>query len=64
MLNRDDFDNDKVDAGDVGSGQTVTRIIRESYRSADARTIGDLRYSHPDAAYAVRLRRRRANMAS
>src|SRR5206468_8320655 len=26
MLNRDDFDNDKVDAGDVGSGQTVTAL--------------------------------------
>jgi Ca-activated chloride channel family protein len=25
-LNRDDFDNDKVDAGDVGSGQTVTAL--------------------------------------
>ena len=26
LLNRDDFDNDKVDAGDVGSGQTVTAL--------------------------------------
>jgi Ca-activated chloride channel family protein len=26
MLAREDFDNDKVDAGDVGSGQTVTAI--------------------------------------
>jgi Ca-activated chloride channel family protein len=26
MLNREDFDNDKVDAGDVGSGQTVTAL--------------------------------------
>ncbi len=25
-LNRDDFDNDKVDAGDVGSGQSVTAL--------------------------------------
>ncbi len=26
LLNRDDFNNDKVDAGDVGSGQTVTAL--------------------------------------
>jgi Ca-activated chloride channel family protein len=26
MLNREDFDNDRVDAGDVGSGQTVTAL--------------------------------------
>ncbi|HET7708091.1 MAG TPA: VWA domain-containing protein [Sphingomicrobium sp.] len=26
LLNRDDFDNDKVDAGDVGSGQSVTAL--------------------------------------
>lgn len=26
LLNRDDFDNDRVDAGDVGSGQTVTAL--------------------------------------
>jgi Ca-activated chloride channel family protein len=26
LLNREDFNNDKVDAGDVGSGQTVTAL--------------------------------------
>ncbi len=26
MLNREDFDNDKVDAGEVGSGATVTAL--------------------------------------
>jgi Ca-activated chloride channel family protein len=26
LLNKDDFNNDKVDAGDVGSGQTVTAL--------------------------------------
>ncbi len=29
MLNREDFDNDKVDAGDVGSGQTRDRALRD-----------------------------------
>ena len=26
VLNRDDFNNDRVDAGDIGSGQTVTAL--------------------------------------
>lgn len=46
MLNRDDFDNDKVDAGDVGSGQTVTALY-EIVPVGGARTIGDLRYTKP-----------------
>ena len=46
MLNRDDFDNDKVDAGDVGSGQTVTAIY-EIVPVGGPRAIGDLRYSPP-----------------
>ncbi|NIJ18422.1 Ca-activated chloride channel family protein [Sphingomonas naasensis] len=48
MLNRDDFDNDKVDAGDVGSGQTVTAIY-EVTPVGGPRTIGDLRYAPPTA---------------
>jgi Ca-activated chloride channel family protein len=46
MLAREDFDNDKVDAGDVGSGQTVTAIY-EIVPVGGARAIGDLRYSQP-----------------
>lgn len=46
MLNRDDFDNDKVDAGDVGSGQTVTALY-EIVPVGGPRTIGDLRYTKP-----------------
>src|SRR5205809_4400832 len=46
MLNRDDFDNDKVDAGDVGSGQTVTALY-EVVPVGGPRAIGDLRYSRP-----------------
>ncbi|MEO8454843.1 MAG: VWA domain-containing protein [Sphingomicrobium sp.] len=45
-LNRDDFDNDKVDAGDVGSGQTVTALY-EIVPSGGPRTMSDLRYSVP-----------------
>ncbi len=46
MLNRDDFDNDKVDAGDVGSGQTVTALY-EVTPVGGPRAIGDLRYAAP-----------------
>jgi Ca-activated chloride channel family protein len=43
LLNRDDFANDKVDAGDVGSGQTVTALY-EIVPVGGPRTAGDLRY--------------------
>jgi len=48
MLNREDFENDKVDAGDVGSGQTVTAIY-EIVPVGGPRAIGDLRYARPAA---------------
>jgi Ca-activated chloride channel family protein len=46
LLNRDDFNNDKVDAGDVGSGQTVTALY-EIVPVGGPRVIGDLRYGQP-----------------
>ena len=46
MLKREDFENDKVDAGDVGSGQTVTALY-EITPVGGPRAIGDLRYSQP-----------------
>jgi Ca-activated chloride channel family protein len=46
LLNRDDFANDKVDAGDVGSGQTVTALY-EIVPVGGPRTLGDLRYAEP-----------------
>jgi Ca-activated chloride channel family protein len=47
-LNRDDFDNDKVDAGDVGSGQTVTALY-EVVPVGGRRASGGLRYGKPAA---------------
>ncbi|MEG3177657.1 VWA domain-containing protein [Sphingomonas sp. RB3P16] len=44
MLKREDFDNDKVDAGDVGSGQTVTALY-EIVPVGGPRANGDLRYA-------------------
>jgi Ca-activated chloride channel family protein len=46
MLKREDFDNDKVDAGDVGSGQTVTALY-EVVPVGGPRANGDLRYARP-----------------
>jgi Ca-activated chloride channel homolog len=48
MLAREDFDNDKVDAGDVGSGQTVTALY-EIVPVGGPRAIGDRRYAPPAA---------------
>jgi Ca-activated chloride channel family protein len=44
LLNRDDFANDKVDAGDVGSGQSVTALY-EIVPVGGTRVTDDLRYS-------------------
>lgn len=52
-LNREDFDNDKVDAGDVGSGQTVTALY-EIVLVGGPRTMGDLRYGKTAASIAGR----------
>jgi Ca-activated chloride channel family protein len=46
MLAREDFDNDRVDAGDVGSGQSVTALY-EIVPVGGSRVLGDLRYSTP-----------------
>ncbi|HEY1604646.1 MAG TPA: VWA domain-containing protein [Allosphingosinicella sp.] len=52
MLKREDFNNDKVDAGDVGSGQSVTALY-EIVPTGGPRTIDDRRYAPPARAAAV-----------
>lgn len=44
-LNREDFNNDKVDAGDVGSGHTVTAIYEITPVDSDAKLIDESRYA-------------------
>lgn len=45
MLNREDFNNDKVDAGDIGSGHTVTALYEYiPTGNADAKRVDELRY--------------------
>jgi Ca-activated chloride channel family protein len=53
MLNREDFDNDHVDAGDVGAGQTVTALY-EIVPVGGPRANPALRYQHPAGRAAVR----------
>jgi len=44
-LNRQDFNNDKVDAGDVGSGHTVTAIYEITPVGSEAALFGERRYA-------------------
>jgi len=43
-LKREDFNNDKVDAGDIGAGHTVTAIYEISLVSGEGSRIDPLRY--------------------
>jgi len=43
-LNREDFNNDKVDAGDIGAGHTVTAIYEVSLTSSSNKANDPLRY--------------------
>ena len=49
LLNRDDFANDKIDAGDVGSGQTVTALY-DIVPVGGPRVSDDVRYGAPAQA--------------
>jgi len=44
-LNREDFNNDAVDAGDIGAGHTVTAIYEITTVGSDARYIEESRYA-------------------
>ncbi|RWX32904.1 VWA domain-containing protein [Rhizobium leguminosarum] len=47
-LNREDFNNDRVDAGDVGSGHSVTAIYEITPKGSPAVMNDDLRYGAAD----------------
>lgn len=50
MLLREDFNNDRVDAGDIGAGHSVTAIYEITPSGSIGRLIDDLRYgSRPSA---------------
>ncbi|HWU76791.1 MAG TPA: VWA domain-containing protein [Rhodanobacter sp.] len=51
MLKREDFNNDKVDAGDIGAGANVTAIYEITRTGSTAARIDPLRYgSHAEPA--------------
>ena len=63
VLNREDFNNDKVDAGEIGAGHTVTALYEITLTDSDSRAIDPLRYekksrvvSHADEVANLRLR--------
>lgn len=47
LLNREDFNNDKIDAGDIGAGHTVTAIYEITPAGSTGRLVDDLRYQYP-----------------
>ena len=47
QLQREDFNNDQVDAGDIGSGHTVTALYEITPVDSDAGLIDDSRYASP-----------------
>lgn len=53
MLNREDFNNDKVDAGDIGAGHSVTAIYELTPVGSKGKMIDDLRYGKPVAVQAT-----------
>jgi Ca-activated chloride channel family protein len=53
MLRREDFNNDRVDAGEIGSGHRVTALYEITPVGSPARAMDDLRYQPPARAGAV-----------
>ena len=48
-LNREDFNNDRVDAGDIGAGHTVTALYEVTPVGSEAVRNGPLRYGEAEA---------------
>lgn len=51
-LNREDFNNDKIDAGELGAGHTVTAIYEITPAGSKTRMVDDLRYGKEQAEVA------------
>ena len=46
-LNREDFSNDKVDAGDIGENHTVTALYEITFTDSEVRQLANNRYARP-----------------
>jgi Ca-activated chloride channel family protein len=53
-LNREDFNNDTVDAGDIGAGHTVTAIYEITPAGSVAGLVDDLRYQPSEKRLSLR----------
>ncbi|HZY32489.1 MAG TPA: VWA domain-containing protein [Rhodanobacter sp.] len=49
LLKREDFNNDKIDAGEIGAGANVTAIYEITPKGSAAARIDPLRYGNPSA---------------
>jgi Ca-activated chloride channel family protein len=49
MLRREDFNNDKIDAGEIGAGHTVTALYEISLMGSSSQSIDPLRYGSNNA---------------
>ncbi len=52
MLKQEDFNNDRVDAGEIGSGHTVTALYEITSPQSPSRLVDDLRYGIQPASVA------------
>jgi Ca-activated chloride channel family protein len=50
LLRREDFNNDRVDAGDIGAGHNVTALYEITLTHSQHKRIDDLRYATPKPA--------------
>lgn len=50
ILNREDFNNDKVDAGDIGAGHTVTALYEITPKGSNSELVDDLRYQDRESS--------------
>ncbi|NOQ89454.1 MAG: DUF3520 domain-containing protein [Gammaproteobacteria bacterium] len=48
-LNREDFNNDKIDAGEIGAGHTVTALYEVTLTDSKSKAIDPLRYTSDKA---------------
>lgn len=44
LLKREDFNNDKIDAGEIGAGHSVTALYEITLKGSKAKRVDDLRY--------------------
>ena len=63
LLRREDFNNDLVDAGDVGAGHSVTALYEITPTGSKAKLIDDLRYGKPETTDKESLEEKSAEYA-